>query len=376
MSLKTALEAVKKAKSSNTTQSWGQQIINDLKAEAKKQSLSPVNSQTYYTSSSSYNPSQQSSRLGNEYSNLANSEMQGQIDALRRAAGGVGGGTSAIDLSGIIADYQRNNQEAVNILNKTLSDTINTLKTSNEQSRNDLLTSLKRFQEANAESMRTQQQDYNSARSTLEDESFMNQRGTVANAAARGLGGSGLQQLAQLQNRLAAGKNVSALAQKNQTAQDALRRALAQEQEDYDTKVSNLNKNLEQTIINAQNQTAAKINEANSATTNIINELIYNEQVRQANARASASNAAANLEAQIAALQGDYDSRIGSLKSFENSVEQQLKNASSKKEAEQILNDSLASLFQTDYGLSSSYKDLANQRLNNLYNLYSNYYKK
>lgn len=376
MSLKTALEAVKKAKSSNTTQSWGQQIINDLKAEAKKQSLSPVNSQTYYTSSSSYNPSQQSSRLGNEYSNLANSEMQGQIDALRRAAGGVGGGTSAIDLSGIIADYQRNNQEAVNILNKTLSDTINTLKTSNEQSRNDLLTSLKRFQEANAESMRTQQQDYNSARSTLEDESFMNQRGTVANAAARGLGGSGLQQLAQLQNRLAAGKNVSALAQKNQTAQDALRRALAQEQEDYDTKVSNLNKNLEQAIINAQNQTAAKINEANSATTNIINELIYNEQVRQANARASASNAAANLEAQIAALQGDYDSRIGSLKSFENSVEQQLKNASSKKEAKQILNDSLASLFQTDYGLSSSYKDLANQRLNNLYNLYSNYYKK
>ncbi len=376
MSLKTALEAVKKAKSSNNTQSWGQQIINDLKAEAKKQSLSPVNSQTYYTSSSSYNPSQQSSRLGNEYSNLANSEIQGQIDALRRAAGGVGGGTSAIDLSGIIADYQRNNQEAVNILNKTLSDTINTLKTSNEQSRNDLLTSLKRFQEANAESMRTQQQDYNSARSTLEDESFMNQRGTVANAAARGLGGSGLQQLAQLQNRLAAGKNVSALAQKNQTAQDALRRALAQEQEDYDTKVSNLNKNLEQAIINAQNQTAAKINEANSATTNIINDLIYNEQVRQANARANASSAAANLEAQIAALQGDYDSRIGSLKAFENSVEQQLKNASSKKEAKQILNNSLASLFQTDYGLNSSYTDLANQRLNNLYNLYSNYYKK
>lgn len=360
--------------------SWGQKIINELKDKAKKQSVSPLSggakSSTYYTSSSSYNPSQQNSILGNEYSNLANSEMQGQIDALRRAAGGVGGGTSAIDLSGIIADYQRNNQEAVNILNKTLSDTINTLKTSNEQSRNDLLTSLKRFQEANAESMRTQQQDYNSARSTLEDESFMNQRGTVANAAARGLGGSGLQQLAQLQNRLAAGKNVSALAQKNQTAQDALRRALAQEQEDYDTKVSNLNKNLEQAIINAQNQTAAKINEANSATTNIINELIYNEQVRQANARASASNAAANLEAQIAALQGDYNSNISNLKAFENSVEQQLKSASSKKEAQAILNNSLNSLFTTDFGLGSNYTDLANQRLNNLYNLYSRYYKK
>ena len=339
-------------------------------------SNSLLNNSTYYTSSNSYNPSQQNSILGNDYKNLDNSAMQGQIDALRRAAGGVGGGTSAIDLSGIIADYQRNNQEAVNILNKTLSDTINTLKTSNEQSRNDLLTSLKRFQEANAENMRVQQQDYNSARSTLEDESFMNQRGTVANAAARGLGGSGLQQLAQLQNRLAAGKNVSALAQKNQTAQDALRRALAQEQEDYDTKVSNLNKNLEQAIINAQNQTAAKINEANSATTNIINELIYNEQVRQANARASASNAAANIEAQIAALQGDYDSKIGNLRALENDVERQLKNASSKEDAKKILNKSLSSLFTKDYGLGSDYIDLANQRLNNLYNLYSKYYKK
>lgn len=355
---------------------WVKSVDNLNNYISNVNNVNPLKTNTYYTSTSSYNPSQQSSRLGNDYENLTSNAIESQLAGAKQALSNAQSGTRAIDLTGIINDYKRNNQAVVDNLNKTLSDTINTLRTSNEQSRNDLLTSLKRFQETNAENMRIQQQDYNSARSTLEDESFMAQRGTVANAAARGLGGSGLQQLAQLQNRLAAGKNINTLAQKNQTVQDALRKALSNQQEDTNTKISNLNKNLEQAIVNAQNQTTAKVNETNSATTNLINNLIYNEQVRQANARQSASQAAAQLEAQRAALQNQYSSGISSLRAFENSVEQQLKNASTKKEAKQILNNSLASLFQTDYGLSSNYTDLANQRLNNLYNLYSNYYKK
>lgn len=321
-------------------------------------------------------------------------------DAYRTLANAYGSSSSAanpIDLSGIIADYRRNNQATIDTLNKTLSDTISTLRTSNEQSRNDLLTSLKRFQETNAENMRTQQQDFNASRATLEDEAFMNQRNAAANAAARGLGGSGLQQLAQLQNRIAAGKNVSTLAQKNQNAQDALRKALAQETEDTNTKVSNLNKNLEQAIINAQNQTAAKINESNTNTTNLINNLIYNEQVRQRNAAAQAASSKAGLDSLLSQMKQGVTTLQGYQNSFEsdlnNTVSQYL--ASKKKSSvsklssnqKKELSNTLNSLYNTyvkrvggdlenygnvaaTYGLDNSYTDTAVSNLKSIYNKY------
>jgi len=300
------------------------------------------------------------------YNNMIENQLSGYKDALNAAQSG----TRAIDLSGIIADYNRNNQATIDTYNKALENTINTLNAKNQQSRNDLLTSLKRFQESNAESMKIQQQDYNSARATLEDESFMNQRNSVANAAARGLGGSGLQQLAQLQNRLAAGKNVNTLALKNQNAQDSLRKALKQEQEDYDTKVSNLETNLANAIIQAQDETAAKINAANTNNTNLINNLIYNEQVRQANARSQANNAANALAQARADLQNRYNSGVNSLKSLERQLELDLKNTKSKSAAKQLLNDALYDVYANYYDLGSDYTDLAAQRLNRLYNTY------
>ena len=349
--------------------------LTEQEKKQKKKATGAQYKSTYYTSPNSYNNATQSSRLGNDYSSIDYSNaIENQLSGYKDALNAANAGTRAIDLSGIIADYNRNNQATIDNLNKTLADNITTLKTRNEQSRNDLLTSLKRFQEANAENMKIQQQDYNSARSTLEDEAFMAQRGTVANAASRGLGGSGLQQLAQLQNRLAAGKNVSALAQKNQSVQDALRKALANEKQDTDTKLTNLNQNLERAIIDAQNDTTAKINAANTNNTNLINSLIYNEQVRQENARREANNAALALASQRAALQNQYSSGINSLRALESNLEYELKNAKNKKEAKQSLNNALTSLFSTDLGLDSNYTDLARQRINNLYNLYANYY--
>lgn len=368
--------------------SWGQKILTDL---YKKAGLSVGGGGTGAFGANN-NPSN-NTQLSSYNTDFTNSDT---YNSLASSLGG-SGGTSPIDLSGIIADYQRNNQATIDTLNKTLNDTINTLRTSNEQSRNDLLTSLKRFQETNAENMRVQQQDYNSARSTLEDESFMNQRGTVANAAARGLGGSGLQQLAQLQNRLAAGKNVSALAQKNQTAQDALRRALAQEQEDYNTKVSNLNKNLEQAIINAQNQTAAKINESNTATTNLINNLIYNEQVRQRNAAAQASSNKAALNSLLSSMKEGVTTLQGIEKSFDSTLKKKVNDylannnksnvsqLSSKqlKELSTSLNETYDSYVQrvggdlenyknvaATYGLDNSYTNTALSNLAQIYNSY------
>ena len=313
--------------------------------------------------------------IGKDYNTNFSSIIENQLAGAKAALNAANAGTNAIDLSGIIEDYRRNNQSTINTLNKALADNINTLRTSSEQSRNDLLTSLKRFQESNAESMKMQQQDYDAARAALEDETFMNQRNSIASTASRGLGGSGLQQLAQLQNRLAAGKNVSTLSQKNQTIQDSLRKALANQEQDTNTQLANLTANLENAIIKEQNQTAAKVNEANTSTTNLINNLIYNEQVRQAEARERAANAAANLNAQRAALQNQYSSGVNALKGLEKNLEFNLKNSSSKSDAKAALNKALNNLFTNDFGLDSSYTDLANERLNNLYNLYSKYYK-
>lgn len=312
---------------------------------------------------------------------------------LQRTVSSASAAANPIDLSGIIADYRRNNQATIDTYNKTLNDTINTLRTTNEQSRNDLLTSLKRFQESNAENMRMQQQDFNASRASLEDESFMRQRNTLANAASRGLGGSGLQQLAQLQNRMVAGKDISALAQKNQTTQDNLRRALTQQQEDYDTKVSNLNTNLERAIINAQNDTAAKVNAANTNTTNLINNLIYNEQVRQRNASAQAASAKAslnnllsNMKEGVTRLQGaetglDYaleNAQKAYLANKGKSNVLQLSNKQ-KKELSSSLNDIysqyLSAVSDGDiaatYGLDNSYTNTATSNLKTIYDIYN-----
>lgn len=326
--------------------------------------------------------------------NFTNSDYYKQ---LANQVSSLGAAAKPIDLSGIIADYNRNNQNTINTLNKTLSDTVNTLRSSNEQSRNDLLTSLKRFQESNAESMRTQQQDFNASRASLEDETFMNQRNTIANTSARGLGGSGLQQLAQLQNRLAAGKNLNTLAQKNQNVQDSLRKAMTQQQQDYDTKVSNLEKNLANAITQAQNETAAKINAANTNNTNLINNLIYNEQVRQQQASAQAASAKASLNNLLNQMNQGVSTLKGAQSSFSNALESTINSYLSDKKKSDVsklsnkqkteLSNTLNALYDSyvtriggdlenygnvaaTYGLDSSYTDTALSNLKSIYNRY------
>ena len=241
--------------------------------------------------------------------------------------------------------------------------------------------------------MRTQQQDFNASRASLEDESFMNQRNTLANTASRGLGGSGLQQLAQLQNRLAAGKNINTLAQKNQNVQDALRKAMTQQQQDYDTKVSNLEKNLANAITQAQNETAAKINAANTNNTNLINNLIYNEQVRQQQAAAQASSAKASLNNLLSSMREGVTRLQGTETALDVALEQakssyladkkksDVSKLSSKQQKElesnlnTIYNNYLSAISDGDlaasYGLDNSYTNTAISNLKNIYNRYT-----
>lgn len=113
------------------------------------------------------------------------------------------------------------------------------LKTGIETKRSELLKSITRFQEENAKNQENQKRAYLSEQAALESARAQADRNTRISAASRGLSGSGLQQLAQLQNLINQSQDISQLAGKNQRSMDDLRLALAREQEDYNTDLAN-----------------------------------------------------------------------------------------------------------------------------------------
>ena len=145
----------------------------------------------------------------------------------------------------------------------------------------DLLTSLKRFQEQNAKSLENQRKSYLTDQAALESARLEADRQTRIDAAARGLGGSGLQQLAQLQNLINQGQDISNLASDNQSILETLRTQLAEQTEDINTKKEKARKVLEN---------ARKDNETGLA--NLLND--YNAQLQGINA--DLANQIANAE--------------------------------------------------------------------------------
>ena len=143
--------------------------------------------------------------------------------------GGSGGGyvKPTLDISGLLRAYQ-SQADADKSAAKQVYDT----------TRNDLLTSLKRFQEQNAKDVQNQQRSFLSNQASLESARAQADRQNRIASSARGLGGSGLQQLAQLQNLMAQGQDVSDLATDNNQKMETLRQALQQMQSDTDNKLS------------------------------------------------------------------------------------------------------------------------------------------
>ena len=192
----------------------------------------------------------------------------------------------------------------------------------------DLLTSLKRYQEQNAKSLENQRKSYLTDQAALESARLEADRQTRIDAAARGLGGSGLQQLAQLQNLLNQGQDISDLATSNQEVLDELRTQLTQQTEDIDTKKERARKVLEaartanQTgltdLLNAYNAEVQGI-DANLANQVANAQYIYGENLYSANqaeaARAAARDASSNstLLALLDQTQEDAISGIGDI---------------------------------------------------------------
>ena len=123
-------------------------------------------------------------------------------------------------------------QDQYNTSKEDLATTLNRYKQEYDTSLDTLATALNRYKEQNALDVQNQQKDYVSGQAAIEAAIQQADRQNRISAAARGLGGSGLQQLAQLQTLLSQGQNISNLANENQSVMDALRKALANKEED------------------------------------------------------------------------------------------------------------------------------------------------
>lgn len=123
-------------------------------------------------------------------------------------------------------------QDQYNTSKEDLATTLNRYKQEYDTSLDTLATALNRYKEQNALDVKNQQKDYVSGQAAIEAAIQQADRQNRISAAARGLGGSGLQQLAQLQTLLSQGQNISNLANENQSVMDALRTALANKEED------------------------------------------------------------------------------------------------------------------------------------------------
>lgn len=107
---------------------------------------------------------------------------------------------------------------------------------------------LERFQAQNAKDVENQRKSYLTDQAALESARLEADRQTRIDAAARGLGGSGLQQLAQLQNLLNQGQDISNLATENQGVLDKLRTQLAEAEEDTATDIADAARTRDNTL--------------------------------------------------------------------------------------------------------------------------------
>ena len=259
------------------------------------------------------------------------------------------GGGGMIDISNMLKAFEQAAESNRNIATQSY-----------ETARNDLLTSLKRFQEQNARDVANQQRTYLSNQAAIENAIAQANRQNRISAAAKGLSGSGLQQLAQLQNLLSQGQTISDLANANQLTMDDLRRALTETEEDTDTKLANALKTYN--------------NEISSINSNLaLNKANFEAQAREnaANRAASARNTAAQIDAQYdAQTRQDLNAFNASLSRYQTEYDEALSNAKKAKDikaAADTYKEKVADLLE-QYAIPNT-----NANYNRAYNYISSY---
>ena len=367
-------------------------------------------------------PTLKPSNTGTSNSNT-NVNVGGSLSAALGAAGGYN--TNAIDLSDILAAYTASaeaQKKAISdattnrkkLLEDTLAAQIKSLQTSEASQKESLLNSLKRFQEDTAKARDQQRSSFNANRADLEAQAFLANRAAAQSAAARGLGGSGLQQLALLQNLINQSAQTSDLATENTEALNTLAQNLARQEEDITKNVTDLNQTTQDKIdaltTEQKNQLATllseeanNLNQIETNTTSLKEQLKYQEAVRAENARIQAEQFAQQLANSNKSIASNYSlyqqQRQDELSDVEEAVRSGLasavtnanelmniasKSATSKKPAkaleqnnaavQQVYSDTLNTLASI-YGGSGASQSLYNEYINQLKNYYGQYYK-
>lgn len=303
------------------------------------------------------------------------SALAGLLGGGGSSSSGGGGVANKIDITPMINSLK----EGAAANKKTISDKYT-------QERNRLSTQLKQYQENTATARRQAMDAYNSARADLEEQSYMNMRAAQQSAASRGLGGSGLQQLAQLSSQIESSNQTSDLSEQNTETQNDLTKALKDMESQINTAISDANTNEKNELTQIDTNTAQAIAQAQ-----------YQEEVRFQNAlaEAAARNAAiaAQRDAQNQELTMAMNGYTGTLDALLKGGVDKLtqaftesaygKGKYSKKNAD-ALNKELSSIYneyssglldalsQSGLGQAgSSYYDYYSQQLRNAYNMLS-----
>ena len=244
------------------------------------------------------------SALGHLMNNQSNEEVdpiaqkvKDYADLLNKYGLGPGGSGSSSSSSGggYVAPNRIDIQPMIDAFTNAANAQKNTLQTTANQQRSDLLNSIKRFQEQTARSQEIQRDAFNSSRADLEEAAFQADRANRISAAARGIGGSGLQQLSQLQTLMEQNSSISDLAKENTNVQTELAKNLANYEDETNTAIQNLMANL-----------ANSLTQIDADLGNQIANLRYTEDTRYEQARQAAMENAMN--------------RAQSQRSYENSV--------------------------------------------------------
>lgn len=159
-------------------------------------------------------------------------DLESELSDIREKYGSLMKGISG---GGGVSAQRINLDEAINALRGTAESKKALVREKESTARQTLLDYITKIQDQSAREKQRQIEQYGKTRSDIEEQSFMSQRAAASGASSRGLGGSGLQQLAQLQSQIAAGKETSEAAAKNTELQQELAKQLEAAQKEYTT---------------------------------------------------------------------------------------------------------------------------------------------
>ena len=271
--------------------------------------------------------------------------------------------------------YRPDTSQAIAAINKAANANRDIVANTYNTKRSDLLDSLRRYQDTNAKQVASQKQSYLTSRAALDTAKEQANRQSRISNASRGLGGSGLQQLAELQNDLGLQSDQSLLANSNQREMDNLKTLLSNYTEDTNKGISNALIDYQNALKSIDADTAQRIADVNYQADMVAAQNSATQATLQGNARQTANalynalnsvinnkNSATSLAGLLTSMsQKDLASKYG-LK----------KNASKSSIGNSILSDYMTQLdtINAAYGISPQNYNTARDNIINALKFY------